>query len=356
MINKKHILFLLPQLNIGGTERHLIKLVNKLSLLHDVTVFCFSSKTNTSKLMENNLNSNVNLVYSKLTFPYFHFILKLVYLKLSFKIDFIHSFNYKDVKWDVLIKMFFYNAVLITERRNIQHWRINNNLTFFEKVRNNITTKIIANCMACMDVAVKIEKFHNIELQVIYNSVSQPVNHLGHPLEDKFKIISVANIKEIKNQMELIVAFHRIDIPNKELYLVGNCDSAYSKYLFEYITSNSIENIHFVGQLQNPEIIFNSTNLYVSTSKAEGLSNAILEALSFGLPVVASNVGGNIEIIKNGYNGFIYNLGDVEDLCTKIMITYNYFLEKTNLSDNCKNVIFDFSEDKMLDNYLRLYK
>jgi glycosyltransferase involved in cell wall biosynthesis len=151
------------------------------------------------------------------------------------------------------------------------------------------------------------------------------------------------------------MAFEKLNIPNKELYLIGNYDNNYSNYLFDFINSNKIKNIHFLGQQQNPDFFINSSKLFVSTSKAEGFSNSILEALSFGIPVVASNVGGNIEIIKNGFNGYIYNLGDIDDLCDKIELVYERSLNDVNLSDNCKTVLCDFSLDKMIDNYLKIY-
>ena len=53
-----------------------------------------------------------------------------------------------------------------------------------------------------------------------------------------------------------------------------------------------------------------------------------MEAAACGVPIVASNIGGNNEIVRDGYNGFLFEFGDVEDMCRKI----RKILENENLA------------------------
>ena len=57
----------------------------------------------------------------------------------------------------------------------------------------------------------------------------------------------------------------------------------------------------------------------VISSEAEGFSNYILEAFSCGVPVVATNVGGNKEALKHGENGFLYKVGNIRDLADHLL-------------------------------------
>lgn len=66
-----------------------------------------------------------------------------------------------------------------------------------------------------------------------------------------------------------------------------------------------------------------SSDIYISTSAAEGLSNAVLEAVACGLPVVAFDCEGMNEVIENGHNGFIVPFGDLDAMKEKIQLLYN---------------------------------
>lgn len=61
--------------------------------------------------------------------------------------------------------------------------------------------------------------------------------------------------------------------------------------------------IDFVGFTKEPMKYLQSSDLYLSTSRFEGLPYGLIEAASVGLPIVASNVKGNNEVVNNGYNG-----------------------------------------------------
>lgn len=83
--------------------------------------------------------------------------------------------------------------------------------------------------------------------------------------------------------------------------------------------------ISLEGQKPQDEVIKNlqAADIYISTSAAEGLSNAVLEAVACGLPVVAFDCEGMKEVIEEGYNGFIVPFGDIESMADKVKHLYN---------------------------------
>jgi len=79
--------------------------------------------------------------------------------------------------------------------------------------------------------------------------------------------------------------------------------------------------VTFHGLVPNRDSIFKQLDILVVTSETEGLSLAILEAMSSRTPVIASNVGGNPELVTDEFNGFLYEYADIHKLadCIKIL-------------------------------------
>jgi glycosyltransferase involved in cell wall biosynthesis len=59
---------------------------------------------------------------------------------------------------------------------------------------------------------------------------------------------------------------------------------------------------------------YQGADCFVHPSSQEGLPNTLLEAMACGLPVIASNIGGNNELVTHGHNGFLFELGDQDGL------------------------------------------
>jgi glycosyltransferase involved in cell wall biosynthesis len=95
----------------------------------------------------------------------------------------------------------------------------------------------------------------------------------------------------------------------------------------DYITSISLPpNIEMAGKLQRNEMeqSFQNASFLVFTSRSyEGFPMVFLEAMAAGIPVIAPGMAGFPEIIEDGFNGFLFNPGDAEDLAKKIKLLWN---------------------------------
>ncbi len=99
------------------------------------------------------------------------------------------------------------------------------------------------------------------------------------------------------------------------------------------------------------------SDVYLSTSLYEGLPISILEAMSIGLPIVASNVIGNCDTIENGKSGFLYQLNDINTLESYLIS----LAENVNLRKEIGTGAFIrqrkiFSHKSMISKYIDLYK
>ncbi len=144
---------------------------------------------------------------------------------------------------------------------------------------------------------------------VIYNPVSE--NVFSMPIvEKKNIIISVGRLYKQKNQQMLIRAFKVISEAYPDYKLVIYGEGPLRKEL-----EKTIEELHLVGRVLLPGVTDNvfekltESKLFCLTSDYEGMSNALIEAICVGLPVITTQVSGVEELIESGRNGETVKIG-----------------------------------------------
>jgi glycosyltransferase involved in cell wall biosynthesis len=100
-------------------------------------------------------------------------------------------------------------------------------------------------------------------------------------------------------------------------------DGQDKQQLEELALKEKLSNIIFTGFSDNVAHYLSWTNIYLSTSRWEGLPYALMEAGSLGIPIVASDVVGNSEIVKTGINGFLFDLQKPEQAVDYIKLLIN---------------------------------
>jgi len=115
--------------------------------------------------------------------------------------------------------------------------------------------------------------------------------------------------------------------------------------------------VSFVGASENVPEILNVLDIFVLPSLMEGMSNTILEAMSCGLTVAATRVGGNLELVQEGRTGVLFAPGDDAQLAAQIeLLATNEELRRDYGAAGRRRVLEDFSLDKMLAAYRHLYR
>jgi glycosyltransferase involved in cell wall biosynthesis len=117
------------------------------------------------------------------------------------------------------------------------------------------------------------------------------------------------------------------------------------------------DNVRLAGFRDDIPGLLRITDVYVCSSLSEGLSLSILEAMAAGKPVVASNVGGNPEVVVHGKTGFLVPPQDPETLASKIiLLLQNKLLSQQFGAEGQLRVHEKFSRERMVDTYQRLYQ
>jgi len=111
----------------------------------------------------------------------------------------------------------------------------------------------------------------------------------------------------------------------------------------------------FINPPDVPSIL-RSCDIFLSTSLFEGVSNSIMEALAAGLPVVATDVGDNSFLIRNGINGYLVPCRDIDKIVEKLEYLSGSWEVRNEFGKNSIKVIeTKFSKMKLLDCYLSLF-
>ncbi len=126
---------------------------------------------------------------------------------------------------------------------------------------------------------------------------------------------------------------------------------------YDMVPSKFKKFILFLGKQQNVESIMNICDIGVLTSYGEGISNALLEFMALSKPVIATNLGGNPELIQDGYNGYLIEKSDEKSLVEKV----NFFLRNPKRREeiglnNKKKIQEKFNINKMSDSFITVYK
>ena len=127
--------------------------------------------------------------------------------------------------------------------------------------------------------------------------------------EEVFNIVSCSNVIPVKRVHLIVAALSKITDKEISWTHFGDGES------FESLKNNSSKTLSgnikctFPGRIPNSQIYDyynkNNVNLFINVSSSEGLPVSIMEATSFGIPIVATDVGGTNEIVKDGKNGFL---------------------------------------------------
>lgn len=128
------------------------------------------------------------------------------------------------------------------------------------------------------------------------------------------RLLTVGSLKDQKNHPLLLRAFAKLSLPNARLMLLGQGEN--ETLLRALATQLGIEDrVVFAGFHLDPSPFYATADLFVLSSDYEGFGNVIVEALSYGLPVVSTSCSsGPSEILENGRWGHLTPVGDVEAL------------------------------------------
>lgn len=146
-------------------------------------------------------------------------------------------------------------------------------------------------------IGVDLNKFNN------RNRETDLRENLGCK-ENDIMLLSVGELSERKNHEVIIKALAELKRDNIKYFIVGK--GHLEAYLNELILNNNLNNnVKLLGFRNDIDRLLNAADIFVFPSIQEGLPVALMEAMACGLPVIASEIRGNTDLIENGKGGFL---------------------------------------------------
>lgn len=154
---------------------------------------------------------------------------------------------------------------------------------------------------------------------------------------DDFVLSYVAEIIANKNQMMLLNAFEivRKSVPNAKLVLIGPEHD--DGELRKFVESKGLQDeVLLLGWRRDVPGLLHLSDIYVASSKSEGLGLNLIEAMACNLPVIASNNRGHAEIVNHGRNGFLVDVNDCKTMAEYILRLYEDVELRKNITERAQ--------------------
>ncbi|MCI5142080.1 MAG: glycosyltransferase family 1 protein [Candidatus Electrothrix sp. ATG1] len=196
------------------------------------------------------------------------------------------------------------------------------------------------------------------KVHLLSNGVKIP--HRSHIRREASMVLYVGNFSQGVQWKAFDVLFDAWKIihdQNLELRLVvlgGGNRTTWEEYVDNLGCADSIE---FMGRVSKPEDYYAKASIFVLPSRVEGMSNALLEAQSWGIPCVVSDIPGNVAIVDDGVNGLVVPVNDHTKLALDIVNLYhNKVLRKQLGSMAYTQAKERYDLSAVTDNLAHLYK
>lgn len=345
----KTIAFVIPTLTNGGAERVATYIANGLSKEYNVKILCFYKTDKNYQLDDNveviymfNKNDNIfkkiktirktikqvnpNVIFPFLQYVCIYTVFSLLFTKYKKRVCCTLRVNPKYTSNQMLYKL----AVRQSNKLIVQN---QGEKSYFSK-------KIQNKCV------------------IIPNPISKEIESINKKYNDKLEnICCVGRITWQKNYEQMIKALSKLD-SSVYLHIYGNKENAEeSKNINDLAKKLGVEK-QIIYEGYTTKLIQEMANhdLFILTSRYEGMPNALMEAMGCGLPVISSNCDyGPQDLIKDHETGLLYCLDSDDDLVDKIKYIQNNYSDAIRMGKNArKDIIESYEINKVIKQWEKL--
>jgi len=224
-----------------------------------------------------------------------------------------------------------------------------------------------SNAVTTVSESLKEATYEHFEItndiQVIPNFICSEYYNL--PNNEKYKqryapngefiLTHISNFRKVKRVDDVIAVFKKIreKVPCR-LLLVGDGPE---RIKIEHVCRESCarKDVLFLGHLESTREVLNISDLFILPSETESFGLVALEAMASGVPVITTNAGGLPEVVDNNINGFLSNVGDVEDMTKNALKLLSSEEKLKEFKHNARKKALKFDIKNILPIYEKLY-
>ncbi len=326
--NLPHVLLVVDQLpsTLGGGERTILKLATLLPqygyrasiLTFYVNPECSALKLAPCPIYCLPLRRSYSLTAIRAAFEVSQFLRRQ-------RVEIVHTFFESSDIWAGLVTKTMSKAKLIWSRRDMGILRTRKHRIAY-RLTAGLPDAVFAVSEQVRQHSIEVDRIDPARVQTIYNglnfddwtAVSRPQRVPG-----EFLVTTVGNIRRVKGHDVLIRAAAAVvrQFPKASFSIAGDVlEPIYSAELKALVEDLNLTNhVRFDGGITNLREHLAAADIFVLPSRSEGFSNAVVEAMAASLPVVATDVGGNAEAVKDGVTGLLVSQENEPALAGAIM-------------------------------------
>ena len=377
-MSRKRILHVVHSLEVGGLENGLVNLLNRLDPERFEHSVCCLTKS--GKLAERIASAGVKIFELNLPAGQFRFpLLRLAGLFRKISPHIIHSRGWATVDATFAARLARRAAIIHGEHgrdlvdKDGDNWKRNQirrlvglNVNRYVVVCDFFRSWLAQSCRVPAQKIVHIpngvdtNRFHPQNGCIADgDGISHSAWRRSHDISPEAVILgSIGRLDPVKDFPTLLKGFAEIRRQHPQAVLVIVGDGPIRENLVRIGNDHGLgESIKWLGERRDIPALLRHFDLFVQTSAFEGMSNTILEAMATGLPIVATDAGGNSELVKNGENGTLIPVADVSALVGAV----SAYLENAALRiehgvESRRRVELDFDLSLMATRYANLYE
>ncbi len=357
----------------GGTETHLSYLTHLLDKKkYECRIIAFDTGETplTKKIKENGIEI-IHIPVGKYYTPHaLRQAFKICRLIKKSEIDFVQTFHFKSDTYGALIAKMSSARKIVSSKRDVgdrkSKWHFWLNRLISRYIDGFI---VVADTVG--DVVRKKEKVPGYKIRTIYNGVdidkfvppsvdeySLARRYLGISGDD-FVVGMVAVFRPEKNHDILFKAIENVSKSIDRIKLINVGGGPLMEHYKEYCKKNGlIGKVIFTGPTSDVKQYLAAFDVAcLVPGSNEGFSNSVLEKMAMGLPLIVTDVGGNAEAVRDGYNGLVIPPRDADALAVALVEMNRDPEKRKQMGKNSRlRAEQEFSVGKMIKNHEEYYE
>lgn len=320
-----HILF---SFRTGGIENLLVDLANNWTAEDDFLICIINNEIDETLINRLHMRKNMHVarLNRKRNTSKILYLLKLNHILMRYKPDAVHCHSSNAFLFVSLLKVLHPSWPFFL---TIHDTHIYNKLPKPVIFSQQLLLKKIFAISNAVYKEIANSGFPKKKISIIYNGIDSKkfLKHIDNNNDKKnLNILCIARLVPKKKGQDILI--RAVALLNRRGFkvrcsLVGAAPADHQEYrdeLEKLVHELQVEeNVFFLGNRSDVPQLLAHADLFVLPSRYEGFGIAIVEAMMAGVPVIASDIDGPKEIIKNGENGLLFHSGDVEALVSAIL-------------------------------------
>jgi L-malate glycosyltransferase len=278
------------------------------------------------------------------------------------RVQIVQTFFESSDIWAGFVTKAASDAKLIWSRRDMGILRGRKHSVAY-RLMSGLPDRVFAVSEQVRQHCIEVDGIDPSRVHTIYNgldladwgNIAQPARRPG-----EFVVTTVGNIRRVKGHDIFIKAAAVVvsQLPDASFSIAGEVlEPDYFAELQTMIRELDLSHrFHFVGGITNLREYLSTADIFVLPSRSEGFSNAIVEAMAASLPVVATDVGGNAEAVRDGVSGIIIPSEDIAGLAAAIIRLVSDPLQARKMGAEGRRLAAErFTTNAMMSQITRVY-